>query len=96
MSYSRWNPSDWYVFWLAEDDDKGDPYLEMWFSKNEPLVDCIQFGARYSVLKDITEDALAALLPHAPRASIPELLTYVREFCVDVASERASTILTPP
>lgn len=84
MSYSRWSDSDWYTFWLAdaEADASGDPIFEMWHCRDESLP-C----ARYSQLRDITEDALAALVPGAPRDDIDELLGYVREFCADVEAK---------
>ena len=83
MAYSRWSDSDWYTYWCAEADDGGDPLLVIHY------VGDASASARHSDLVDVDVDGLAKMLPEVPREALPELLGYVREFCADVADERA-------
>ena len=71
MSYSRWSESDWYVF------ENTNGNLDMWHVEDDDH----RPSATFAELDGITEDALAALVPGAPRDSIPELLVIVRRFC---------------
>ncbi len=89
MSYSRWNPSVWYVFWMAGTDAQ----LAMWHapvSECRAVVDYDDLAPIAGMTDDtLAESALASLVPDAPRGDVMELLEYVREFCDDVERQRA-------
>ncbi len=76
MSYSRWSSSDWYVFQFVDSDR-----LAMWHCGDESHP-----SATFAQLDGIDEDALAALVPKAPRDDVGELLDLVREFCANYRS----------
>ena len=77
MSYVCWFGSDWYVYWEVGHDE---PTCTLWHCDNKSSLPV----ATYAQLKGITEDALAKLVPGAPREAVAELLRYVREFCAAV------------
>ena len=83
MSYSRWGPSPWYIFWHASDDDtKEGQRLAIWHikDKNTPVF-------TYKELENVNtvEDLKALLKLDIPDGEYQEALYYIREWREDIA-----------